>query len=100
MSCPIPHTCGSHHGQHPPETVAPNLHGLSAGGTAGGQVRERAADGTILKYNYSPSISDQARHSATANSRTSSGGLPPVGSSGNGHTGTAGLNADESLLHR
>ncbi|KAG2501552.1 hypothetical protein HYH03_000059 [Edaphochlamys debaryana] len=32
-----------------------------AGGDAGGQVRERAADGTLLKYNYNPAISGAIR---------------------------------------
>ncbi|PNW72226.1 hypothetical protein CHLRE_16g676850v5 [Chlamydomonas reinhardtii] len=59
-----------------------------AGGESGGQVREKAADGTILKYNYNPAISGVIRTSsgpAMAGPRGGGGG----GGAGAG-AGTAG----------
>ncbi|GLC40671.1 hypothetical protein PLESTM_001099900 [Pleodorina starrii] len=49
-----------------------------AGGDAGGQVRERAADGTVLKYNYNPAISGVIRGAA----RSSTPAAPGAGAAG------------------
>ncbi|KAG2434063.1 hypothetical protein HXX76_007791 [Chlamydomonas incerta] len=63
-----------------------------AGGESGGQVREKAADGTILKYNYNPAISGVIRTSSGPAMTGPRGGSAAAGGAGAG-AGAAGAGA-------
>lgn len=55
---------------------------LLAGGDAGGQVRERAADGTILKYNYNPAISGAIKGAGPAHGAAALAGAQAMAAGG------------------
>ncbi|KXZ55595.1 hypothetical protein GPECTOR_2g1145 [Gonium pectorale] len=62
-----------------------------AGGDAGGQVRERANDGTILKYNYNPAISGVIRGAARSPAGAP-GAVPSAGAGGYAGSGSGNGN--------
>ncbi|MEW5319085.1 MAG: hypothetical protein WDW38_010256 [Sanguina aurantia] len=74
---------------------------LLAGGEAGGQVRERAADGSILKYHFNPSISGAMKGNKQGNgpsAGSSSQGQRPSSSPASGSGSSSSAEAD--LLSR